>query len=63
MALFVPAELLICIGEDRAPTANEVAVVADKIWHEALAHRRLDPRHAAAVARVALVGQPPAVRS
>lgn len=54
-----PRALLACISEGRAPTANELEDVTEKVLHEAFGGRpeRLERLMAGQMARVALSGR------
>lgn len=57
MLRIFPRALWACINEGRAPTADELAIVGNKVLHEAFRHEASSALHkAAVVARAALLG-------
>lgn len=57
MRRIFPRALWACINEGRAPTADELAIVGNKVLHEAFRHEATSALHKAAiVARAALFG-------
>lgn len=59
MERLFPRALIACIREARAPTPQELASMAEKIWREAFPERPFRRERAMNIARLALTGERP----
>ena len=57
MERLFPRALIACIREARPPTSQELASMAEKIWHEAFPERPFRRERAMTIAAVALTGE------